>query len=293
MNLLAFFRTLLQHWTAVLGTTFAGLLIAVLYLHGATYRYTATLQLVPTEQASPALSRNLSGLASLAGVGLPKAQVSQFSLLLETLRGRDVAAILTHNAPLMHVVFANDWNVTERRWQQHDSVARPFKDDIKALLGVPVEAWHPPGAADLQEFLGRKVGIDEDVKKSVATISFSDPDPRFAAHLLDVLVGAADERLRQRALIRSGEYIAYIQQKLPTITIAEQRDALFTALSEQEKQRMMASATLPFAADPIGSAAPSLHPTFPPPWIVLALGTAAGLFAGILLALITNARRAR
>ena len=284
-------RGLLRQWWLILAAALLGLAAASIALHVLTFRYTATLQLTPTEQAGTGISRNISGLASLAGVSLPKTQVQTFPLLLETLHGRDVAALLARDRAIMHHVFAKDWDARTATWRQPPDGLRGLKSAIKGLLGIPNYPWQPPGAADLQEHLQKRLDIAEDTKRSIATVGYSDADPAFAARILGQLVALADQRLRARALARSTSYIAYIQEKLRTVSIAEHREALVTAMSEQEKQRMMASANQPFAGDPFGSVAVSEKPTSPIPALVLGGGVAAGVLAGFGIAYLRLRRR--
>ena len=86
---------------------------------------------------------------------------------------------------------------------------------------------------------------------------------------------AENPRMRERDL----------SAQLGKVTIAEHREALAQTLSEQEKQRMAASSSAPYAAEPFGNATASPRPTSPRPILVLAASLMAGLLLGTLAAL--------
>src|SRR5690606_16351275 len=86
-------------------------------------------------------------------------------------------------------------------------------------------------------------------------------------------------------LKRSSGNIAYLTEQLSKATVAEYREAIAQALSEQEKIRMASSSTAPFAAEPFGSAAASPRPTSPQPLLVLIVSIVGGGILGSLLVL--------
>jgi len=277
LDLIAAIRA--RKWT-VAAVTAAAVLLAIIYLHTATYKYTATLKLTPTQE-DQSLSGSLGNLASLAGVSLPKsAPVSHFALYLEGVHSRQVAEKLTENPTIMRTLFASQWHDQTGQWEEPASMLRPLKNAIKSVLGFPIFNWQAPSAADVEQYLKQNVVVIEDQEKSIATITFDHPDPVFAVMFLTHVHDAADQILRQRTLVRSTQYIDYLQKKLSTVMVTEHRAALAQALSEQEKLRMMASSSVPFAAEPFGPVTASSRPTTPQPAFVLVLALLVGGLLG-------------
>lgn len=261
----------------------ASFAVASIYLHNATYRYTAELKVTAAAQQRE-LPSNLTGLASLAGVSLPGAgQSTPISLYIETMHSRDVADVLAGDPKLMRHVFADQWDPSRRLWHEPQSALKGPIQFAKAVFGVPSRPWKRPSGDALQRYIDTVLTVYENAKTGVTTVLVSDPDPQFAALLLGRLNAAADSHLRRRARQRSSEYISYIQSKLPAITIAEHRLALLASLSDQEKQQMMASAASAFAAEPLGEIAVGNKPSNPKPLVVLAIATALGLAFGVLI----------
>jgi len=280
-------------WWLVAGALL-GLLGAIALLSILPPKYTAYLQLVPTEQGGAAVSRNISGLASLAGINLPRGQVSQFAYALEVMKGADIAAVVATDTPLMRRLFPAQWDARAGTWREPRGTLDPVKRTLKTILSMPQPAWHPPGRAELQQMVQKRLVIAEDPKRSVATLSFEDGNPQAARDLLAAIYGAADNHLRGRAIRRTGANIAYLSEKLRSVDLAEHREALASALAEQERVLMTAAATgQAFAADPLGAVTATDLPTSPNPVVALAIGLGLGIGLGAGLALLLAWRRRR
>lgn len=277
-----------RRWRLVLAGLGAVLLAAVAYLHLATYRYTAELRVTAVYSAQQ-LPSGLSGIASLAGISLPGDKaVTPIALYSEAMRSRDVAAAVVADPVLMRHIFAEEWDAAAGRWRDPGGLVRGLLDGAKRLLGVPVQPWSPPDAADVQRYLAKHLAIIEAPKTNVTTIAVNDPDPEMARRLLALLNEAADRHLRERALARSSEYIAYLERKLLEVQVADYRESLVQALSAQERTRMMASSDAPYAAEPLGAITASVRPTTPKPAVVLAAALVFGLLLGFAMAAIVD-----
>lgn len=271
-----------KKWT-LLGFIVASVALAVLYLNVATYFYTATMNVTPVQSSSSASKLgNLAGLASIAGVSLPQDSSSMsFVLYTEGLRSRLAADTLSRNPVIMQSVFKSEWNAQQGRFVEPNGPLKPVIQAAKTLLGLPQYQWRAPDSARLRAYLQKEIKIIQSPKSPVATIIYSNPDADFAGTMLSSLNQVVDNSLRQRSLDRSDDSIAYLTQQMTRVTLAEHRQAVAAALSEQEKQRMFASSSLPFAAEPFGGIIVSLRPTSPQPVIVLIAAVFAGLLTGI------------
>lgn len=278
---------------SVLSSVAAFLILALAYLHTATYRYTATLPVAAAQQENSNILSGMSGLASVAGISLPGSEVvSPFSLYLKSLHSRQVAEVLAANPAFMQTIFADQWDGATGRWRAPSGVMRSIVGATKAALGFPAQTWQPPGAAEMQGYLADNVDVDKDTQEAFATLKFKHPDPEFAKGFLTAVHMVSDEYLRERALRRTDETIRYLSTKLQTVTVAEHREALVTALSSQEKMRMNAASDAPYAAEPFGSAASSVAPTTPRPLVILLFALFSGLVVGCGIVLALQFRRA-
>ena len=266
--------------------TIVALLGGIIYLHLATYRYTAEMQVIASQtpgNTNGLRSSTLGGLASLVGVSVEGDTTSPFRLYLEELTSRDTAAELVRRRDIARIIFSDQWDAAHDRWRERER--SPLREGVKALFGFPALDHHPPGAAEMQDYLRRTIKVDDDAKRVVTTVRYDDADPNFAVRLLQTLNVIVDQHLRAVALARASEYARFLDAKLQTITIAEHRVAITEALSEQEKQIMLASSSAPYAADPIEAPVASLAPTSPRAVVVLVASVALGLVTGMLTAL--------
>ncbi|TFU03272.1 hypothetical protein EUV02_08770 [Polymorphobacter arshaanensis] len=279
-------------WVAAGGAAFA--LLALIYLWNADYEYTASLRVSATQPASARSSGlgSLGGLAAIAGVGgLAGETATPFKLYVEGLQSRAVAKRMADNPELMHTIFAPHWDAATKRWREPASAARTAKNAVFGMLGLPVYAWEPPGAAQMQLFLAENISIDQNIKTPLVTISIQSVDPVFAVKFLTELHRVSDQLLREQSRARTESNIAYLTDKLGTVSMAEYRQVLFDSIADQEKQMMLVNNAAPFAAEPFGPATASLRPTSPRPLPTLIGSTIAGLLFGAAIAMLFGRRK--
>lgn len=282
LNLADIVATLWRRRLVVAACMLSCLALGVVYLRTASYEYTAELRVTSVQSDKKGMSEQLGGLASVAGIELPQSKaVSPIILYVEDLHSYDVAEILSRQPELMTVAFSNAWDKSRHRWVRPVSTLGVIKDGIFRLLGLPTYPWQPPSAADMREYLKRKIDVGESKTKPIVSIQFRHADPRFAVKFLNVLHQAADQRQRERALDRSTQAIAYLNHQLSYVTNAEHRRALFEELSDQERLKMTASSNMPFAAEPLGATISSQRPTSPKPMLTLILSAVIGIVLGV------------
>ena len=281
--------TIWKNKITLLYSTICFLIIAITYLHLATYSYTAEIKIFPAQGSGGGGGSQLSGLASLAGISLPdNKQAAPFELYNEEIYSREVADALSLQMDLMKTIYKGEWDAKNARWRKPVGFLTPVIGAVKAVIGIPVIAWQAPNGRRLQDYIKDKIVYEKRQEKPTATMSFSNKDPVFAVQFLNALYKAADDKLRQKALERSTKYIGYLSEKLKTTSVTDYRSALVSILSDQEKLSMIASSDLPYAAESLGGAMVSLKPTKPNPRGILMLAILAGLVAGSLLILVRH-----
>jgi hypothetical protein len=268
----------------------AAFLIGVVQVHRAAQSYTITLKVtsVSLQQSQAQVSNRLNGLASLAGVALPSsANGLAFDLYLEQFKDREVGNVLAANPDIMHRMFAGEWDAEAQRWRQPSSLLRPVMTFVKGIFGIRTPAWQPPDGARVQDFINGMVTISKSPYSPVVTITMQSADPKWGQKLLWTIHQAVDNSLRDKTLEREGRYIDYLKAQLAGTTIGDYRASLVSTLIDQEKQRMVASSGLAFAADPVEAPTASHFPTEPHPMSILmkmlVFGALAGCAAGYYL----------
>jgi uncharacterized protein involved in exopolysaccharide biosynthesis len=289
IDLIDFVRSLWRGRVVIVVCMIIAVLAAILFLNISDRRYTVELKVTPTTASGAGLEASLGQLgqvASLVGLRVPNLQtVPPFQLYIEAISLRETAEALSTNQDFMTKVFYREWDETAGTWREPPpGVLAPVFAGIRQLIGSPPYVWRPPDAGRLHEYMKRQIKISQPARSPVATITFKHADPKFAVDFLTALNKAVDTSLRQNMLERTSQYIAYLSQTLRTVTVAEHRLALSQALSEQEKLRMMASSSAPYAAEVFSRPTASVRPTEPIPTLVLLVALAGGLIVGGLIA---------
>jgi hypothetical protein len=271
-------------------STLLGLLVAIVYLHLTTHRYRADIHVLAAEDSSDGLAGVLSKVSSIAPIaglagGAAKGATSPFKLFLEAIYLPETSQRLAADVKVMRSVFPDLWDSEQGAWTLEAPLRRTVADGMRNLVGAPVQPWRAPDARDLQRFIAGKVVVDEDSKRAIVTISFEHRDPDFAAGFLSALYRTVDDDLRRRTLDRSTRNAAYLAAKLQTVSVLEQKMALATLLSDEEKKIMLASSGAPYAAQLFGQPTVTSGPISPNPLFVLLTGLLGGLLVGVLAAL--------
>ncbi len=260
---------------------------AIIYLRTTDYLYTAELHVAPAP-TSASESRNLgaiSSLATLTGATLEAMPVTPFRLYTEGMYTREVAIRLAADPALMHKVFAREWDARAGQWRDPGGFGDGLSRGLYGLLGVKMPGWSAPDAARLQAWINTHVILDQTPKTPIATISLADTDREFAMAFLTRLHVTVDGWLRERTLARTANNITYLNQRLPTVTLADHRQALFATLSDQQQRQMMARNPAAYAAEPFGTATAGLNPSSPRQVPTLIVAVFFGAFLGAILAL--------
>jgi hypothetical protein len=278
-----------QGWPIILVPVVIAIVITAMNLREAVRIYPTRMQLTTVQTAGDDNANvnrlnGIAGLAQLAGATLPTNQNAlQFRLFIESLYSRDIADEIAKNQDIMKTLFANQWNATTQSWEQPPlTFTEKAINEVRALLGLaPPAQWHPPNGINLLSFLNDYLLVDQDPRKPyLVKLTLLHYNSQFAINFLNYLTATVDNQLRQKALVRANQYMDYISRKLPTVTIAEHRAALTQALGEQERFAMVASSSLPFAADVFEKPWTSTLPDSPKPrqafLLALVIGGAIG-----------------
>lgn len=290
----AVIATIMRRWWLLPVGMLAALLLAAIYLHRADYLYSAELKVYAAPSTSGSRPASpLGGLAALTGLaGGNTEAVSPFRFYLDGLYSPEVANRLARDPEVMHSIFVGEWDQAARQWRQPSSLSASVRALVSGVLGLPQFGWQPPDANRLQAYIADNVTVRQSVKTPIATIGYDYPDPVFARKFVFKLHQTVDDYLREQQSARTRGNIAYLASKLETVTLAEQRQALVAALTEQERQAMLAYSNAPYAADPFDQVTSSAEPTRPRPVPVLLGAAVAGLILGIVAALLLARREA-
>ena len=289
IDLLQFLGFVRRRWLWVLGAMLLGGSLALVYLNIATPKYSATLRVSAASSGGGlggALGQ-LGGIAAMAGLDLGKGSGSAatpFDLYLDKLRSHANAEELARDPAVMRHIFFREWNETERRWQEPDSLVHNLDKVVQNIAGQPRPPYQPPDADELTEYLADKLGVTAAKPKDppLTTIVFEDRDPAFAAMLLNRVHSFADDAVRALALRRATENSRFLTGRLSITQNVDQQRSLSEILLDQERQIMMASSSVSFAATPSQPAVTSPEPVRPKVPTTIIAGLLLGALFGLL-----------
>src|SRR6185437_7152502 len=109
----------------------------------------------------------------------------------------------------------------------------------------------PPGPVALQSALEKHLSILTDKVTNYTTLSVDEASPADAVFVLQAVINTADGLIRQGVKNRTAGRIVYLQNALKQTSLQDQREAIISVLSTQEKTRMMSSADKSYAVDAI------------------------------------------
>lgn len=265
-------------------------LLAILFLHVAARSYAVHMVITAANSASTPTGGALDELSSVAGLDLGSSGSPQFKMFVGALRSPFAAEAIAADEDLMKAMFPREWSAAEGKWHEPRGVVSVIGRGVKRALGAYIP-WAPPGVSRVADYLKDQLKIVPDSKSGVVNLEIDSRYPAVAERILLTLNHAVDERIRQRALERATTDIGYLTQRLSAVTVEEYRKALVSNLVDQEKQRMLASAPLPYASEALGTTMISTTPAAPVPFAVLTTAFILGGMIGLILARIRYYRR--
>lgn len=276
-----------RRWKVVCFCALLGLAYGVNVLHSETYLYRVQMIVTPAQRGSAPSAAG--GFAALVNIALPSGgEGSDFNLYLDLLKSRNIADELAKDPKLMHTIYGAYWDEAKQSWHDVPETRRLqlATKRVRDFLGYPSVAWHAPDGETLLGFILYYVKIEQDPRKPyMAKVYMDFGNKEFATEFLGRLRRTADEMLRERAIKRTTDYIAYLSSTLSKVTVTEHRLALAQALSEQEKTAMVARSGAPFAADVLEAPWSASDPIYPQALQTLARWALSGALLGTALAL--------
>lgn len=188
------------------------------------FRAEVVMVQVDTKSLPGGLSQ-LSGLASLAGVNLSRADNQQ---PLAVLKSKSLLAAFIETNDLLPVLFAKDWNAKAGTW----SVDADEVPDLRDAVTLFDE--------DLRQ-------VTDDKKTGLITLRVVWDEPETAARWANELVSAANTRLRAQALADAERNVAYLQREIASTAVVTLQESLSQVLESEMQKLLLARGNEEFA----------------------------------------------
>lgn len=176
----------------------------------------------------------LSGLASLAGVNLPRGDSQQ---PLAVLKSKSLIASFIETKKLLPVLFSEDWDSGSGNWTSDPEDTPDLRD----------------GVMFFDEDLRR---VSDDKKSGLITLRVIWTDPETAARWANELVEMANSRLRGQALADAERNVSYLQREISAAGVVSLQDSLGKVLESEMQKLLLARGNEEFAFKVIDRATP-------------------------------------
>ena len=226
-------------------TTIIAAIIGVVYALSLPDIYKSEVLLAPAEESKgggmAGLASQFGGLASIAGVNLGGKGADKATIALEVMKGKVFVAefINTHNLKAT-LMATNDWNQASNKLIYDTDSYNP---ETKTWLreGKASQQAEPSDLKVQGRFIKQNLSISTDKKTGLVTLSIKHYSPYVAKDIVDKLVVAINEKLKNDDIREANKSIKYLQDALNKSPIADMQKVFYQLIEQQEQTKMLAS----------------------------------------------------
>jgi len=255
--------------SVILVCTLASTLFALLM----TPVYRAEIQIAPVSEKDSnnrfaAQLGEFGGLAALTGINME--QGSKKNESIATLRSRKFTEQFIKDEKLLPVLFHNQWDAENQRWDEIDPEDVPTLEDAWKLFNKRVRR------------------ISEDRTTGLVVLSVEWEDPQEAARWANELVLRVNAMLREKAARESEKAIGYLREQLGKTSVVELREVVNRLIESEMKEIIIANITEEYAFRVIDPAVVPEEPFRPVVPLMIVLGAILGAILSVILAFSRN-----
>ena len=202
--------------------------------------YVAEAKLAPTKESQGGmgvLGGQLGGLASLAGISMPRGQIDNSQLAQEIIRSRafltdfverrgilpDLIAVESWNPSTGELVYADD---------VYDAATQTWLREVNPPQQVEPSSWEY--VQELRNILSVNLGTSA----GLVTLRIEHKSPVIAKQWVDWLIEDINNEMRRRDVEEAQESIAFIEREMMNTRLANTLQ-VYAALLEQQTQTIM------------------------------------------------------
>lgn len=261
------------------------------HLRNLSSKYSVSILLAPVqeEQSTPNFG-NLGGLASLAGISLPRGSASDFAKYEIMLKTQEVSTLIFKEQNLIQELFSGEWDDNQQIFRApKQNRTTPIKNYVKELLtGRPPKEYTEPNPARLAAFIGGNIRIGPDKNTQYLNLSSETSNPDLLTKLMVSMIKNTDELFKKKFIKQANDAVQFYQIKISKARSQEHREILATLIAKEERKLLLATREGPFVAEILTGPNTSLYPTSPRASFTLAFSIFIGGFLSCVLLLIKS-----
>jgi hypothetical protein len=266
---------------------------SVIYALSEPNQYKATALLAPVKSSgglSGALGQ-MGGLASLAGISLGGGESGEAQIAQEIMKSWSyIEGFIAENNIAVEVFAAEGWSKGSNELQINNDVYDTETKTWSVGNNTTGEVG-PPSSWELFQSFSARLGVSEDKKSGLVSVSIEYYSPLIAKQWVDLYVESINRFMQQRQVTKVSRNIEYLQEQIGKTSIAEMQEVFYSIIEEQTKNKMLAEASPDYAFVAVG---PSMVPELksqPKRALICILGTLLGGMLSVLLVLVTHYAR--
>lgn len=242
IDLLELTRAVWQGKLLVIIITMVFAASSVMYAVSLPDIYKSEALLSPNTQESSgglgALSGQFGGLAALAGVSLSAGSSDKIAYTLEIIKSRQfIYEFIQQNHLKAPILAAYGWDR-----KTGDLIYNSDLFDVstnKWVRGVKAPKQAEPSLFEAyQHFVKENLTVNQDKSSGMVTVSISHYSPILARQLVDKIVKAINQTIKQQDLAEAVKSIRYLEKELATTSVVNSQ-SMFYQLIEKQQQTIM------------------------------------------------------
>ena len=285
-------------WTAIwagkkliIAITFVFAIAAIAYAIHLPNIYKSTVLLAPVEQDKQggglsALASKFGGLASLAGVNLGGSSIDKTTIALEILKGKAFIGEFVNKYQLKPVFMAtNGWNLTTNSLtydsELYNEKTKKWVRDVsppKTTIPSDLEFYH--------YFIKNNLAVSKDKETSLITVSVKHYSPYVAKNIVDKLIIAINNKMKQADILQAEKSIQYLTKALSETDNADMQKIFYQLIEQQQQTKMLASVKEQYVFKTVDPAVVAEKKDSPKRALIVVLATMLGGMLSVLIVLI-------
>ncbi len=230
-----------------------GFILAFITSSLLTPLYSSDILVANNSESEDSPSSALGGLASLAGIQIPKSNNKSVSSLA-MLNSRTFLKSFIKEYDLKPNLFPNEWLEESKKWSDKEP------SDIAAL-------------GELKKII--------DIKKiegGLVEIVVTSYDPKLSVSVANNIVFYFNDYMRTDAIEESEQLIKFLEREIVNSSLSEVRNKIFSLIKENIAEKSLANVRQEFVYKIIDKAYESNSPSFPNKFQINIIGIFLGLF---------------
>ena len=272
---------------AIIATLFFSL--SIVYALSVPNYYKSEALLAPVDSngaGASAISSQLGGLASIAGLNIGGPKTDKVGLALEIMKSRAfIFKFIERHDITADLVAVESWDMDSNRLT-YENIYNAEDDSWQRRVSLPLV--NKPSLQESYKEFQKIVSIEQSQTTSLISISIVHVSPYIAQQWVNWLVDDINNEMKSRDLIEANDSIRYLSEQLEKTNKAEIKNALYQLVEQQSKIIMFANIREQYILKTID---PPLAPLFvagPKRLLISLLGALLGIFSAITIVLVSH-----